>query len=126
MDHSLKEESNAGKISEFLRSNLSWLLCSALALLLLQDIFGTHGLIAMRHSQLEAKEVQKQISQIAAENQRLEEQVKALKSDPAAIEHIAREDLGLARPGEHVFKLSPRSNRAAIPASPAVLPSQNP
>ena len=126
MDHSVKEESKTGKISELLRNNLSWLLCAALALLLLQDIFGTHGLIAMRHSQLEAREVQKQISQIAAENQRLEEQVKALKSDPAAIEHIAREEMGLARPGEHVFKLPTRSNGAGIPASSAVLPSQKP
>ena len=126
MDHSVKDESGAVKIGEFFRNNLSWLLTAALALLLLQDIFGTHGLIAMRHSQSEAKEVQQQISQIAAENQRLEEQVKALKSDPAAIEHIAREDLGLARPGEHIFKLPPKSNGAATPSSPAVLPPQNP
>lgn len=97
------------KASGFFRQHLSWLLCAALALLLLQDIFGTHGLIAMRRSQQEAQQVQKEISQLDAENQQLQERVKALKSDPAAIERIAREEMGLARPGEHIFKLPPKA-----------------
>jgi cell division protein FtsB len=35
----------------------------------------------------------------------LTEQVNALKSDPKSIERIAREEMGLARPGELIFKL---------------------
>lgn len=109
----------AGRISEFLRHNLNWLLGAALALLLLQDIFGTHGLIAMRRSQQEAAQVQKEITQIDEENRKLEEHVRALKSDPAAIERIAREEMGLARPGEYIFKIAPKStNAASQPVAP--------
>jgi cell division protein FtsB len=100
---------SSGRICQFCRHNLNWLLGAALALLLLQDIFGTHGLIAMRRSQQEAAGVQKEISQMDEENQRLEEHVKALKSDPAAIERIAREEMGLARPGEYIFRIAPKS-----------------
>lgn len=123
MDHPVAEQSGSGKIEEFLRHNFSWLLCAALALLLLQDIFGTHGLIAMRRSQQEAAQVQKEISQIDAENRQLEERVKALKSDPAAIERIAREEMGLARPGEYIFKLPPKSSDASAPAAAPTVPA---
>jgi cell division protein FtsB len=99
----------SGQIGGFFRRNLSWMLGTALALLLLQDIFGTHGLIAMRRSQQEAKRVQREIDQIDQENRQLQDRVRALKSDPTAIERIAREEMGLARPGEYIFKLTPKS-----------------
>jgi cell division protein FtsB len=107
----------SGRIGEFFRHNLTWLLGVALALLLLQDIFGTHGLIAMRRSQQEAARVQKEISQMDEENRRLEEHVKALKSDPAAIERIAREEMGLARPGEYIFKIAPKTGDPSVASS---------
>jgi cell division protein FtsB len=98
------------RVNQFFRRNWTPLLVAALALLLLQDIFGTHGLIAMRKSQKEAREVQQEITRLDQENQKLEENVRALKSDPAAIERIAREEMGLARPGEYIFKLPPKSS----------------
>jgi len=107
----------SGRIGEFFRHNLTWLLGVALALLLLQDIFGTHGLIAMRRSQQEAARVQKEISQMDEENRRLEEHVKELKSDPAAIERIAREEMGLARPGEYIFKIAPKTGDPSVASS---------
>jgi cell division protein FtsB len=93
------------QLREFLRRNVNWLLACALALLLLQDIFGTHGVLAMRRSQKEAAAIQKEINQLNEENRRLQDRVKALKTDPAEIERIAREEMGLARPGEVIFKI---------------------
>jgi cell division protein FtsB len=98
----------SGQFANFLQRNLSWLLGLALALLLLQDIFGTHGLVAMRRSQKNAAQIQQEIARIDEENQQLQDRVKALKSDPAAIERIAREEMGLARPGEYIFKIPPK------------------
>jgi cell division protein FtsB len=111
----------SGQMREFLRRNLSWFLAFALALLLLQDIFGTHGLIAMRRSQQEAVQVQREIDQINEENRQLQGRVKALKSDPATIERIAREEMGLARPGEYIFKLpsKPGDPPVAEPPGPS-------
>jgi cell division protein FtsB len=41
--------------------------------------------------------------------------VKSLKTDPQAIERIAREEMGLARPGEYIFKTAPKPADASIP-----------
>lgn len=90
---------------EFLGRNAGMILTLGLLLLLLQDVFGTHGVLAMRRSQREAAEIRKEIERLDEENRQLEDRVKALKSDPAAIERIAREEMGLARPGEFIFKL---------------------
>jgi cell division protein FtsB len=50
--------------------------------------------------------------ELAAENDRLEREAEALRSDPAAIERVARSDLGWVRPGEIVVDL------AAEPSGP--------
>jgi cell division protein FtsB len=44
------------------------------------------------------------------ENLQLEQEVRELKTDPRKIEKIARDELGLARPGEVIIKI-PRSQQ---------------
>jgi len=107
----------AEHLRSFLRRNLSWLLAAALALLALHDVFGTHGLLAMRRSQQEAARLRKEIQTLNEENRQMQDRVKELKSDPAAIERIAREEMGLVRPGEHIFKIPPPPSDA-LPSSP--------
>jgi cell division protein FtsB len=96
------------QLRDFFRRNMTWFLLAGLMLLLLQDIFGTHGVLAMRHSQKQAADLQKEINRLNDENQQMQDRVKALKTDPATIERIAREEMGLARPGEYIFKTSPK------------------
>jgi cell division protein FtsB len=69
------------------------------------DIFGAHGFIAMRKTQREIEQIREQIGKLNNENQSLSGQVNSLKTDPKAIERIAREEMGLARPGEIIYKL---------------------
>jgi cell division protein FtsL len=99
------------QMHEFLCRNTSIFLAAGLLLLVIQDIFGTHGVLAMRRAEREAAKVKQQIEQIDAENRRLQDNVKFLKSDPQTIERIAREEMGLARPGEYIFKLPPKTNK---------------
>lgn len=75
--------------------------------MLLHDVFGTHGFLAMRKTQGEIKRVQANLDQLNKENQELEQEVKDLKTDPRLIEKIARDDLGLARPGEVIIRIPP-------------------
>ena len=104
----------------FLHRNMNWFLIGALVLLALQDIFGAHGVLAMRQTQLRAAEIRQQIKQLDDENRKLEDRVKALKTDSTTIERIAREENGLARPGEFIFKIQPRSGESSgAPAPPA-------
>ena len=111
-------ETFTDQLGSFFRRNMNWFLVAGLALLLLQDIFGTHGVLAMHRSQVEARKIQQEINQLDKENQALQNHVKDLKTDPATIECIAREDMGLARPGEHIFKTQPRPADPAHPTAP--------
>jgi cell division protein FtsL len=73
--------------------------------LFLHDIFGTHGYLAMRRTKQDIERVQGEIARLNKENAELSEEVKALKSDPHKIESIARDELGLAKPGEVIIKI---------------------
>lgn len=93
------------KFSALLRQHGRGLLVLLVAVLMVHDIFGTHGYLAMRRTEVEIKKVQTSLGQLTKENEELEQEVKDLKSDPRLIEKIARDDLGLARPGETIIRI---------------------
>jgi len=92
-------------LPRFLRHYGGTLLGLLLLALLVHDIFGTHGYLAMRRTQQEINKVKTDLDHLNKENVQLEEEVKELKSDPHKIEKIARDELGLARPGEVIIKI---------------------
>jgi len=98
----------------YLRKNARQILGLALFALLVHDIFGAHGFIAMRRTQKEIEQIRQQIGKLNDENKSLTDQVSSLKTDPKAIERIAREEMGLARPGELIYKL-PDSSKSGDP-----------
>jgi len=114
-------ETFTGQLRSFWRRNVIWFLLAALGLLILQDVFGNHGVLAMRRAQHEAIREQVEIDRINEQNVQLQGRVHSLKSDPEAIERIAREQMGLARPGEYIFKIPPqgRGDKASKPSSPS-------
>jgi cell division protein FtsB len=71
-------------------------------------LFGQHGLVAMRRAQKEVVKLQLEIAQLNDDNKKLADEIQALKTDPLMIEKIAREEMGLARPGEQIYKLPPK------------------
>ena len=75
------------------------------AVMIVHDLFGTHGFLAMRRTQDEIKKVKADLDRLGKENAALEQEVKDLKTDPKLIEKIARDDLGLARPGEVIIRI---------------------
>ncbi len=80
--------------------------------LLVHDVFGTHGFLAMRRKQQELQKVRTEIERLNTENSALEGEVKDLRTDPQTIEKIAREELGQARPGEIIIKLPAPPNES--------------
>jgi cell division protein FtsB len=68
-------------------------------------VFGDHGFLAKHRMNKDVEKLQLEIQNLNLDNQRLSGQILDLKSDPRLIERIAREEMGLARPGELVFKL---------------------
>jgi cell division protein FtsB len=76
-------------------------------------LVGERGLLAMLRARQEYNELAAAIAHTRAENARLREEARRLREDPAAIEEIARRELGLIKPGETVFIL-----RDVAPAAP--------
>ena len=119
----MNETFNHGQTHNFFRHNARYFFALAFFLLLLQDVFGAHGLVAMRRSKNQIRTVETQISRLDHENQQLQQRIHSLKTDPAAIEKIARDRMGLARPGEMIFQIPDstahhQSKRATSPSSP--------
>jgi cell division protein FtsB len=69
----------------------------------LHVMFGPNGTVVYQQKRAEYRKLQQDIHELQQENERYSEQVKALKSDPKAIEKAAREELRYARPGEVVY-----------------------
>jgi cell division protein FtsB len=102
----LSAESKDG-FTAFLEQHGRAILALFVLALVVHDVFGAHGFIAMRRKQTEILQVQKDIDRLNSENRELGQQVKALKSDPHLIEKIAREELQHAKPGEVIIRIAP-------------------
>ncbi len=84
----------------------SGLLALLVLLLVVHDVLGAHGYLAMRRTQNEIKKVNADLERLNKENIQLQEEVKDLRTDKRAIEKIARDELGLVRDGDVVIKFS--------------------
>lgn len=77
------------------------------ALLLFQAMFGMNGMIVYVQKRTELNAVQNDVDRLQKENEDYARRIRALKSDPAAIEKEAREQLHYTRPGEYVYVAPP-------------------
>jgi len=77
----------------------------AAALLVLA--YGGQSLARVWHMKHEVESLEREIVTLRAETGRLTAVVNRLRTDPDFIEQVAREDLGLVKPGERVLKLPP-------------------
>lgn len=102
----------------FLRRHGGIVLGLTLLVVLVHDVFGPRGFLAMRRNQIEVQRLRDEIQKVHEENQRAAEHVKALKSDPKLIERIAREQMGLAREGERIYRIAPPQETTDTSAPP--------
>lgn len=73
------------------------------SIIIVDGLVGDRGLLAMLRARHEYDDLAASIARQRAENARLRDQARRLREDPAAIEEIARRELGLIKPGERVF-----------------------
>jgi cell division protein FtsB len=71
--------------------------------LLLHAMFGANGMVVYRQKRAEMQALQSEVDRLQKENNQYADQIKSLKSDPAAIEKEAREQLHYTRPGEVIY-----------------------
>jgi cell division protein FtsB len=82
--------------------------------MLLLAIFNDKGAMAAYARSLKLDAMNKENAAIEEQNKQLRRENKALEDDPAAIEKIAREQLGLVKPGEVILILP--SSEETVPA----------
>ena len=107
----LKPEPKTG-LAAFIERHGRTILGLLVLALVVHDVFGAHGFIAMRRTQNEIDRVKKDLDRLNKENMDLGDLVHALKTDPRLIEKIAREDLQRAKPGEIIIRI-PASQQPA-------------
>jgi len=71
--------------------------------LLLHAMFGANGIVMYRQKRAEMQLLQIEVERLQKENNQHVDQIKSLKSNPAAIEKEAREQLHYTRQGEVVY-----------------------
>ena len=67
--------------------------------------YGGQSLARVWHMKREVETLEREIAGLRAETTELSATVSRLRSDPDTIEKVARETLGLVKPGERVLKL---------------------
>jgi cell division protein FtsL len=78
--------------------------------LVVASVMGNRSLIRMYQMHRDRATLEREIEQLTAANTSLAEEVRTFRTDPARVEAIAREELGLVKPGELVYEF-----RSTIP-----------
>lgn len=111
-----------------------------LALLAIAGLKSSRDLEAARARE---RLLEKRIAATRAESERLRVRIDRLRHDPGMLERLAREDLGMVRPGDVIIELPvpgaapapprtpptplpPRPAPAPLPPSPAAVPAASP
>jgi cell division protein FtsB len=71
--------------------------------LVVDALVGEKGLIESMQTRRQYREAAASLEALRRDNVRLRDDVRRLKEDPGAIESLARQQLGLIRPGEVLF-----------------------
>lgn len=77
--------------------------CALAALLVYVFVFSRHGYLRRRELARENERLQGELQRLQNENARLREELNRL-DDPEAVEKLAREELGLVKDGETVYR----------------------
>lgn len=89
-------------------------------ILVVNALVGENGYLATMRARSDSAELTSRLRRLREENQRTQEQIERLKSDPTALEEAARRDLRLGKPGETmvVIKDAPKTTKPGAPETP--------
>ena len=97
------ESSAIGSQQRRRRRLFRYVLVFIACVLMVDALVGDKGLLVMLEARQQQRLLEQALEEARAENARLREEARRLREDPAAIEEIARRELGLIKPGERLF-----------------------
>lgn len=92
----MKEVLSHRRHNPWIRRGLVFFAC----VVLLDSLFGDRGLAQTIRARRDYNRASAELARLRDQNAALRDEVHRLAADPAAIETVARQELGLARPGE--------------------------
>ncbi len=85
------------------RSVLLWTVGGAFAVYI--AFIDTYSILARYQLSRQRAELIRRTEELNADSERLAQRIEALRRDPALLERIAREEYGMRRPGETVYRI---------------------
>jgi len=99
------------KSSLSFRQKAGWILfLIVLISVIIIFLVGDRGVLELYRRKLIYQHLEAEINKLLQEDERLKEEIRLLREDPFTMEKIAREELGLVKPGEIVY-LFPRKEK---------------
>jgi cell division protein FtsB len=87
----------------------------ALIALAVGGVFGDRGVLNLVEKRRQVDALRLEIEALRADNARLAADIADLRTSPRAVERLAREELGLARPDETMFLIREEDAQAPRP-----------
>ena len=85
-------------------------------LIVTPSVVGKKSLVKVFQMSKTRTELQQEINRLRQVNEEIAREIQTLVHNPSQVEAIAREDLGLVRPGEIVYQFGPQRLTTALPA----------
>lgn len=87
-----------------LQKKMYFIPAGCLAFILFFTVFGDKGLLRIYELKQDKQRIDSRLVDTRSENERLKQEIVALKSDRRYLESIARKDLGLVRSNEVIYQ----------------------
>jgi cell division protein FtsB len=92
-----------GSLARRGRRVLRYVLAFITLVLVIDAVVGEKGLLSLLQARRDFHAVEQSLEQSRRDNAQLREEARRLREEPAAIEDVARQELGLIKPGEKLF-----------------------
>ncbi|MBT0654394.1 FtsB family cell division protein [Geomobilimonas luticola] len=101
-----------------MRKRMYFIPAGVILFILFFTVFGERGLLRIYHLSKDKQEMEKRVTELKAENDRLRREIEALQSDRRYLESIARRDFGLVRPNEVIYQFPSQEKADPSKATP--------
>lgn len=82
---------------------------------LVSFFFSEQGMSELARSRKRVQDLEANIARLQAENQKLQAEIESLQKSTFAVERIAREDLGMSKPGETIYMVEEEAKKPQPP-----------
>lgn len=108
----MKDASRARQATIRMAFLLSGVVC---VVFIISFVFSKGGIQELQSARARVQQLETEIVQLQNENRRLATEIESLRKSTFAVERIAREDLGMSKPGETIYMVEEEAKKREQP-----------